>query len=81
MKLKIIDVRTREEFELGNIADSINIPVQELLEHVDRIKEMAPVVFCCASGHRSELATQYFKQLGVECSNGGGWQELQSTIR
>ena len=81
MSNTIIDVRTIEEFELGHIEGSINIPVQEIIEHVDRIKQMKePVVFCCASGQRSGMATQYFKEQGLDCSNGGGWRELQSSI-
>ncbi|MBT5439528.1 MAG: rhodanese-like domain-containing protein [Flavobacteriales bacterium] len=77
----IIDVRTREEFESGHIEGSKNIPVQEILEHVEEIKAMkSPIVFCCASGQRSGMAAQYFKEQGVDCSNGGGWRELQSSI-
>lgn len=76
----IIDVRTREEFESGHIEGSKNIPVQEILEHVEEIKAMkSPIVFCCASGQRSGMAAQYFKEQGVDCSNGGGWRELQSS--
>ncbi|MDB4340020.1 rhodanese-like domain-containing protein [Crocinitomicaceae bacterium] len=77
----IIDVRTRKEFESGHIEGSKNIPVQEILEHVEEIKAMkSPIVFCCASGQRSGMAAQYFKEQGVDCSNGGGWRELQSSI-
>ena len=76
----IIDVRTKEEFEAGHIEGSKNIPVQEILEHVEEIKAIkSPIVFCCASGQRSGMATQYFKEQGVDCSNGGGWRELQSS--
>jgi phage shock protein E len=76
----IIDVRTKEEFEAGHIEGSKNIPVQEILEHVEEIKAIKlPIVFCCASGQRSGMATQYFKEQGVDCSNGGGWRELQSS--
>ena len=77
----IIDVRTREEFESGHIEGSKNIPVQEILEHVEEIKAMkSPIVFFCAYGQRSGMAAQYFKEQGVDCSNGGGWRELQSSI-
>ena len=76
----IIDVRTKEESEAGHIEGSKNIPVQEILEHVEEIKAIkSPIVFCCASGQRSGMATQYFKEQGVDCSNGGGWRELQSS--
>ena len=73
----IVDVRTRAEFSGGNIANSINIPLQEIMAHVDEIKQMkTPIIFCCASGGRSGQAAQYFKSLGVDCENGGGWMEV-----
>jgi rhodanese-related sulfurtransferase len=81
MSTTIIDVRTKEEFALGHIDGSVNIPIQEILEHVEAIKNMTtPLVFCCKSGQRSGMAAQYFKEQGVDCSNGGGWRELQSTM-
>ena len=44
---------------------------------VDEIKAIKePIIFCCKSGHRSGLATEYFKNLGVDCSNGGSWLDL-----
>ena len=51
-----------------------------MLEHVEEIKAIQmPIIFCCASGQRSGMAAQYFKEQGVKCSNGGGWRELQSS--
>lgn len=77
----IIDVRTVDEFVLGHIEGSINIPVQEIMQHIDKIKQMeGPIVFCCESGQRSGMAADYFSSIGVNCSNGGGWRELQSLI-
>ncbi len=50
----IIDVRTPQEFMCGNVAGSINIPLQEMQNKLDEIKEMqTPIVLCCASGVRS----------------------------
>ena len=73
----IVDVRTRAEFSGGNVANSINIPLQEIMAHVEEIKQMkTPIIFCCASGGRSGQAAQYFKSLGVDCENGGGWMEV-----
>ncbi|NDF99404.1 MAG: rhodanese-like domain-containing protein, partial [Chitinophagia bacterium] len=47
----IVDVRTREEFSGGHVAQSINIPLQEIMQHVEEIKAMkAPIIFCCAAG-------------------------------
>lgn len=73
----IVDVRTRAEFSGGNVANSINIPLQEIMAHVEEIKQMkTPIIFCCASGGRSGQAAQYFKSLGLDCENGGGWMEV-----
>jgi phage shock protein E len=73
----IIDVRTRAEFNGGHVNGSINIPLQEITEHIEEIKTMEqPIVFCCASGGRSGQATQYFKSLGVNCENGGSWLDV-----
>jgi phage shock protein E len=77
MSKTIIDVRTRAEFAGGHVAGSINIPLQEITEHIEEIKAMVqPIIFCCASGNRSGQATQYFQSLGVACENGGGWMEV-----
>ena len=73
----IVDVRTREEFSGGHVAQSINIPLQEIMQHVEEIKAMkAPIIFCCAAGVRSGQATAYFQSLGIECENGGSWMDV-----
>ena len=77
MKYTIVDVRTPEEFMGGNVAESMNIPLQEVVEREAEIMALEqPVLFCCASGGRSGQATQYFKAKGLECENGGGWMEV-----
>ena len=56
---------------------SINIPLQEIMNHLDKIKAMKqPIIFCCASGGRSGQATHYFKSIGVNCENGGSWLDV-----
>ena len=71
-KLTIIDVRTPGEFMGGNVAGSINIPLQEIKSRTDEIKSMQqPIVLCCASGMRSGQATAYLRSVGVDCENGG----------
>ena len=77
----IIDVRTHAEFTGGHVAGSINIPLQEIADRVEEVKGMPqPILFCCASGMRSGQATQYFKSLGVDCENGGGWMEVNGRM-
>jgi rhodanese-related sulfurtransferase len=76
-KMTIIDVRTPGEFMGGQVAGSINIPLQEIQNRSDEIKALSqPIVLCCASGMRSGQATVYLKSLGVDCENGGSWLDI-----
>lgn len=73
----IVDVRTPGEFMGGSVSGAVNIPLNEISQRIDELKEMkAPVVFCCASGNRSGQATNYVSGQGVECVNGGSWLEV-----
>lgn len=73
----IVDVRTTAEFSGGHVADSINIPLQEINNRLDEIKALKqPLVLCCASGGRSGQATQFLSQFGIECYNGGSWLDV-----
>lgn len=77
----VVDVRTRAEFMGGNVVGSINIPLQEIVEREEELKALKqPIIFCCASGNRSGQATQYFKQLGYECENGGSWMDVNYNL-
>lgn len=78
---KIIDVRSRMEFMGGHVDGSINIPLQEIPEHVEEIKSMGDIILCCASGNRSGQAVNYLKAQGINCENGGGWMELNFKLQ
>ena len=73
----IVDVRTPAEFMGGNVANSINIPLQEIPQRIEELKKLKmPLVLCCASGNRSGQAQRYLTQQGVECYNGGSWLDV-----
>ena len=75
----IVDVRTPGEFMGGNVAGSINIPLNEVPERVEELKNLnAPVLLCCMSGGRSGQATGFLQGQGIECYNAGGWMDLNS---
>lgn len=75
----IVDVRTRGEFESGNVRGSINIPLNEIPERISEIKNLGtPLVLCCASGMRSQQATSFLKSNGINCENGGSWLDLDN---
>jgi len=81
MKYTIVDVRTSAEFSGGNVAGSINIPLQEVVDREAEIMALEqPVLFCCLSGGRSGQATQYFMSKGLDCKNGGGWTEVDPSL-
>ena len=73
----IVDVRTYGEFSGGNVAGSINIPLNEIPARMEELKAMkAPLVLCCASGMRSGQAQNYLSQNDIECYNGGSWLDV-----
>lgn len=59
-----IDVRTREEYSLGSLPGFINIPVDELREHLAELPKDKPIVVTCAVGLRGYLAYRILTQNG-----------------
>jgi len=52
----LIDVRTAEEFELGSIDGAINIPLDEIREHLAEIPKDKKLVVFCGVGLRAHVA-------------------------
>lgn len=77
-KSTIIDVRSEAEFAGGHVVGSINIPVNEIGNRIDEIKQMQePIVLCCASGGRSGMAVQILNCAGlINVHNGGPWHAV-----
>jgi phage shock protein E len=78
----IIDVRSKGEFTGGHIKGSINIPVDQLRNNFNKLKDKnKPIITCCASGMRSASARSLLKSNGyVQVHNGGGWSSLQNKL-
>ncbi|MGB0430176.1 MAG: rhodanese-like domain-containing protein [Bacteroidia bacterium] len=77
----ILDVRTRDEFSYGHVKGSKNIPLNEIQNKINEIKKWnKPVITCCRSGNRSGMAQGVLSQNGIECVNGGSWQQVDSAI-
>lgn len=79
----IIDVRSKGEFSGGNIKGSLNIPLDSLNNHLDKLKDKnKPIITCCASGMRSASAKSFLKTKGYsQVHNGGGWFSLQQKLK
>ena len=61
-----IDVRTHDEYKLGTNPGFINIPVDELREHLDELPKEKPIVVTCAVGLRGYLAYRILVQNGFK---------------
>lgn len=75
----IIDVRSPTEFASGHADGAVNIPLDQLDEKVDQIKNyQKPVIVCCASGMRSGRAKNLLASKGVtDLHDAGSWQNLK----
>ncbi|NDJ51556.1 MAG: rhodanese-like domain-containing protein [Chloroflexi bacterium] len=62
----LIDVRTAREFDEGHVAKSINIPLSDLNQQLERIPTDQTVVLICASGSRSRVAANKLMKAGYE---------------
>jgi rhodanese-related sulfurtransferase len=77
----IIDVRTRSEYKQGHVKKSINMPLNELSNHIAKLKKDSVIITCCASGMRSASAKNILKSNGfTSVYNGGGWSSLQKKL-
>ena len=74
----IVDVRTKAEFQGGNVKGSVNIPLDQLRNSLTKFDKKKPIITCCASGMRSASAKSIFKNSGFEkVHNGGSWSSLR----
>lgn len=77
----IVDVRTKNEYDMGHIKNSINIPLNNLSNHYSKLKKDKAIITCCASGVRSAQAKNILKANGYnDVYNGGGWTSLRNKI-
>lgn len=60
----LLDVRTKEEFELGQIEGAINIPVDNLRNSLQTLNPKQDIIVYCAIGLRGYLAYRILEQNG-----------------
>ena len=78
----LVDVRSREEFADGHIAQAKNIPLSQLSKHIKEIPKDKAVYLICRSGQRSSQALSMLRKLGytnIQQVRGGmmAWQLAQ----
>ncbi len=65
-KVLLLDVRTPEEYKLGAIDGSVNIPVDELRKRVNEIPKDKQIIIYCAVGLRGYVAYRILLKRGFE---------------
>jgi phage shock protein E len=63
--VKVVDVRTPEEFAQGHVPGAVNIPYDEIPERAKEIGAPSkPVLLYCHSGRRSGMAVEALRERG-----------------
>lgn len=76
-----LDARTPGEYSRGHIEGFINIPVDDLREHLQELDPSKPIYVICQSGLRSYIASRILIGEGFDCYNFAGGFRFYSTVR
>ncbi|MFX0556612.1 MBL fold metallo-hydrolase [Maribacter sp. CXY002] len=72
VKTLIIDVRKKSEYDSEHVIDAINVPLNEINQHLSQFPKDKAFVLHCAGGYRSMIAASILKQRG--------WQNFTDVI-
>ncbi|WP_066890750.1 DsrE/DsrF/DrsH-like family protein [Clostridium nigeriense] len=71
----LLDTRDKEEVELGRIENSINIPLNDLRNNLDKLDKNKEIIVYCAVGLRGYIAARLLKANGFKVRNlNGGYK-------
>ncbi len=73
----LVDVRVAEQYEEGSAKNAINIPLAELSENTQSLKEKKVVVFC-NKGIQADQAMEILKKEGIEVYDGTTWKNVKA---
>lgn len=62
----VFDVRKKSEFDSEHVVDAINIPLNEINNHLAEFPKDKPFILHCAGGYRSMIAASILKSRGWE---------------
>lgn len=60
----VIDVRKKSEFDSEHVIDAVNIPLNQINNHLAEFPKNKPFILHCAGGYRSMIAASILKQRG-----------------
>ncbi|PFS50186.1 rhodanese-like domain-containing protein, partial [Bacillus thuringiensis] len=64
--VKVIDVRSKKEWEEGHLHDAKHITLGNLFEKIDSIPKDCPIVLQCRTGLRSAIAASILQKAGIK---------------
>ena len=62
----IIDVREKQEYEMGHLKNAMNIPMSEFRQRMDEIPKDVPVYLHCRSSQRSYNVVMALQYMGYD---------------
>ena len=78
---QLIDIRKKSEFDSEHVVDAINIPLNEINQHLAEFPKSKKFAIHCAEGYRSMIAASILKQRGWDnfVDVKGGFKEIANT--
>ncbi|MES5894104.1 MULTISPECIES: MBL fold metallo-hydrolase [Bacillus cereus group] len=64
--VKVIDVRSKKEWDEGHLHDAIHITLGNLLERLDDVPKNCPIVLQCRTGLRSAIAASILQKADIK---------------
>ena len=77
----LLDVRTANEFSRGAIPNAVNIPVDELREHLDELPKDRTIYVYCQIGLRGYIASRILAAHGFQVKNLSGGYRLYDLVK
>jgi hydroxyacylglutathione hydrolase len=77
----IFDVRKKSEFDSEHVVEAINVPLNQINQHLAQFPKDKPFIVHCAGGYRSMIAASILKQRGWEnfVDVEGGFNAIKDT--
>jgi phage shock protein E len=77
----LVDVRSKAEYDSGNVKGSANIPLDQIQQNITKFKNKKNVVVFCRSGMRASQAKAILQQNGISnVMNAGTWQKVNNIL-
>lgn len=77
----LVDVRSPGEFSGGTAKGAVNIPLDKVIQQLDKFKNKDQIVVFCRSGNRSGQAQSILEQNGFNNVTNGGTVDAVSNLQ